>query len=50
VSFVGRDELANRRIPIVIDRTCQARKLIPIRLVLAFDRVGRPDRPESKLR
>ncbi len=45
-----RTEVAGHRIPVVIRRTCQARRLSPIRLSIAFDKKGRPDRTKSKLR
>jgi hypothetical protein len=48
--FKSRDDLAELRVPVVLRRTCQGKKLAPVRLSLAFDRLGRPDREKSKLR
>jgi hypothetical protein len=45
-----REHLARLRIPIVVHRTCQGKALKPVKLVLAFDKVGRPDKENSKLR
>jgi hypothetical protein len=44
-----REERAGKSIPIVIRRTCQGKKLTPITLRIAFDRVGRVDKTKSKL-
>lgn len=45
-----RSDLARLgRLPVVVRATCQARKLKPIRLSIAFDRVGRLDRERSVL-
>jgi len=45
-----RPDIANHRIPVVIRRTCQAKRLSPIILSIAFDKNGRPDRAKSRLR
>ena len=49
-SEADRADVAGHRIPVVIKRTCQARKLTPVRLSIVFDKNGRPDRTKSKLR
>jgi hypothetical protein len=46
---LDREQRAGKSIPIVITRTCQGKTLAPIKLTIAFDRVGRVDKTKSKL-
>jgi hypothetical protein len=41
---------AVRRIPVVIERSCQGRKRNPVKLWIAFDKTGDIDKAKSKLR
>jgi hypothetical protein len=44
-----RDAIAGKRLELGIGRTCGTRRLLPEDLFIDFDRVGRPDRTNSKL-
>jgi hypothetical protein len=44
-----RHDIAGKKLEIGIGRTCGTKRLVPQDLFIQFDRVGRPNRPKSKL-